>query len=184
MDETDRLAQACGSICVLGVSMGAILAALNDPRVRSLIMLAPVFGLRRGRSLALRALRLVTPYTKKSRRSLANLRQKSLVSYDRYSIDAVMRLLRLARTTRVRLGELTVPTLLAAGRRDRYVPWSMVERLRRSLEPGLAEFLECPSSGHILPHEPDAPRMFEAIRSFLDAHHPATPARHATECGR
>lgn len=174
----DGIASLCADrdgVAVIGVSMGAVLAAeaaIHDPRVRSLVMLAPVFDLPWARAAVLRAMRYVKPYVRKSRESLANHRAKGLFSYDRYPVESLLHLGAIGRSVRRELHRLAVPTLLAAGRLDRYVRWRSIERLRdellRNVEPGFRlEFVACPRSGHVLPHEPDAPTLLATVRSFL-----------------
>ena len=172
--EVDRVAQMCGLVSIVGVSMGAVLgaeAAMADSRVRSLIMLAPVFGLRPSSALFITIMRHVVRFTRKSRRSLDNHCRKGLYSYDRYPLDSLMHLMALGRRTRTRLGKLVTPTLIAVGRHDRYVPPSTVESLRREIGTKRLEVFLCPDSGHVLPHEPDAPRLMKAIRQFIVKHH-------------
>ena len=185
-EEVERLARRCEQVSVLGVSMGAVLAAqaaLDDARVRSVVMLAPVFSVGRWVSLLVPFVRYVMPYRRKSERSLVNHRVKGLWSYDRYSLTSLMHLNVLGRCVRARLSELTVPVLLAGGRRDRYVSRSELELLGRAIGSETVELVECPASGHILPHEPDAEQLFERLHAFLAGHHAATvskvsPQRH------
>ena len=168
--EVDRLARNCRSIGVMGVSMGAVLAAevaLADSRVKSVGMLAPTFSLRWTGSLMLRIMRPVTPFAKKSRSSLRNHRIKGLYSYDRYPLDSLRHLRILGNRILARLGEITIPTLIAGGRRDHYVPWSKVVSLPGAVSAKDVEIIECPSSRHILPHEPDAPDLIRRIHAFL-----------------
>lgn len=176
-DEIERLATRRGGVIVVGVSMGAVLAAegtIRDPRVRGLVMLAPVFGIGGIRGLALPLLKHVKPFVRKSRASVENHRAKGLFSYDRYAVTSLLQLRELGRRVRPALHRVAVPTLLAAGRRDRYVPWRSVERLRSELlanrQTGFRlEFVECPRSGHVLPHEPDSANLLLAIGGFVAA---------------
>ena len=173
-DEVSRLAAGCGSVGVLGVSLGAVLAAqvaLDDSRVASVSMLAPVFRLGRKAAMLIPVLRHFLPYVRKSRRSLENHRAKRLFSYDRYPFSSLAHVHTLGRQTRARLRQLTVPALLAIGRHDRYVSRAEAESLRRALGKNLVSFVECPRSGHVLPHEPDAAVLFEAIGGFLATQH-------------
>ena len=175
--EVGRLAGTCGHVSVVGVSMGAVLAAqaaLDDPRVRSIGMLAPVFSVGRWVSLLAPFVRHVMPYRRKSERSLVNHRAKGLCSYDRYPLTSLVHLNALGRRVRARLGELTVPVLLAGGRRDQYVSWIDIESLARAIGSESLELVDCPASGHILPHEPDAEHLFERLHSFLVGHHSKT----------
>lgn len=174
--EVGRLAECCSELAVVGVSMGAVIGAhlaIVDPRIRSLTMLAPAFSTRRLLAIMLPVLQPFVGYKKKSRRSLDNHRQKGLCSYDRYPLASLMEMRRLARRTSWRLPEIQIPTLIAGGRKDKYVPWSAIEKLRHRIGGDQVEVFDCPESGHVLPHEPDAPKLLEAIRDFLGCAHGA-----------
>lgn len=176
--EVSRLAARCDQVSVVGVSMGAVLAAevgIDHPAVRSVGMLAPVFSVGRWVSVLAPFVRHIVPYRRKSGRSLANHHAKGLCSYDRYPLTSLLHLNALGKRVRARLGGLTVPVLLAGGRRDRYVSWSELESLRHEIGSDSLAFVECPASGHILPHEPDAEHLFERLHIFLAEHHLATP---------
>lgn len=173
-----RLAETCGSISVIGVSLGALLAAeatLSDSRIGSVGLLSPMLGLGRGALPLLRVGRWLRPYLRKKEASLANHRAKGLWSYDRYPLASLIQLELLWRRVRARLGELRVPVLLAAGRRDSYLRWDAVEALRDKIGVDRVELIECADSGHILPHEPDAPMLLKAIHAFLVKHHASIP---------
>lgn len=170
--EIDRLCTPPRLVALVGVSMGALLAlrrAAKDTRVRALAMLAPTLGFRKRRMHVLPLLRLFMKYSKKSRRSLANHRAKGLFSYDRYPLDSLLALKRLSDNVWHLLPQIRVPTLLAIGALDRYVPLSAIRRARAALKTPV-EYIECPRSGHILPHEPDGPELFNAVHTFLRAH--------------
>lgn len=172
--EVDRVAAHSACISLLGISLGAVLAAdraITDRRVKSLTMLAPVFQLRSVSARLVPLVRHFVRYIKKNPQSRANHLARGLFSYDRYPLDSVYHLMRLARDVRSRLHELDVPTLIAGGRRDRYSRWSAVESLRDSIGAPSVELVECENSGHVLPHEPDAPKLFDAIYRFLCEHH-------------
>ena len=113
--EVDRLAIRCPNVSVVGVSMGAVLAAsaaLSDDRLSSVIMLSPVFALSPGKALFVRLLRGIVPYTKKSRRSLDHHRAKKLFSYDRYPLVSLSHLHALGTSVRRRLVELRIPVMV------------------------------------------------------------------------
>ena len=168
--EVDRLNTRCRTVSVVGVSMGAMLAAavaLAGKSVGSIVMLAPVFALSPGKALYVRLLRGIVPYAKKSRRSLENHRAKRLFSYDRYPLVSLHHLHVFGTGIRRRLGELRIPVLVACGRRDPYVDFSSTKSLCASLGPPEAEFVDCPDSGHVLPHEPDAAMLFDRMLRFL-----------------
>ncbi len=168
--EVDRLGNRCRKVSVMGVSMGAVLAAstaLSDDRVSSVVMLSPVFALSPGKALFVRLLRGIVPYAKKRRRSIDNHRAKGLFSYDRYPLISLSHLHALGTDVRRRLGELRIPVMVACGRRDPYVDFSSAKSLCASLGPPEAEFVDCPESGHVLPHEPDAAMLFDRMLRFL-----------------
>lgn len=168
--EVDRLCARCPRVSVVGVSMGALLAAsaaLTDDRIASVVMLAPVFALSPGKALYVRLFRGIVPYARKSRRSIDNHRAKNLFSYDRYPLISLHHLHALGTKVRRRLAELRIPVMVACGRRDPYVDFSDVKSMCASLSPPDAEFVDCPESGHVLPHEPDAAMLFDRMLRFL-----------------
>jgi carboxylesterase len=168
--EVDRLAQTSSSVSVVGVSMGAVLVACHaagDPRIRCVSMLAPVFRLKPAVNALLPLLRLVMTYKKKNRASIRNHREKGLFSYDRYPIAALIELRDLGRRTWARLHQLRIPVLIAAGLQDPYLSWSEMDRIARRIGGDRVELLPCPRSGHILPHEPDAPGLFSAVENLI-----------------
>jgi len=168
--EIDRLSQRCSTIGVLGVSLGAVLAAhaaITDPRVRSVAMLAPVFELPPMKAVFVRAMRHFVPYAKKSRRSLENHRKKGLFSYDRYPLTSLAHLHAFGSRVRRRLSDLQVPTLIAVGHLDRYIDPSSAPSLCHDLGTDDVTIVDCASSGHILPHEPDAPELMRRIGEWL-----------------
>lgn len=172
--EVDRVAMHSKSISLVGISLGAVLAAdraIVDARVKSLVMLAPVFELRSASARLVPLARHFVRYIKKNPQSRANHLARGLFSYDRYPLDSVYHLMRLARRVRSSLHELTVPILIAGGRCDRYTRWSSFESLRESIGSRTVELVECENSGHVLPYEPDAPKLFDAIHRFLCEHH-------------
>ena len=169
-DQIDRVAEHCRSIAIIGVSMGAVLAAragITDPRVESVVMLSPMFNLTGAKRWLIPFVRFVKPYAKKSARSLENHRVKGLYSYDRYPLDSLMQLQKLGAAVHSRLAELTVPMLVAGGRQDPYTSWEATVAVACRPVNAECELVECPSSGHVLPHEPDAPELLEQIHSFL-----------------
>jgi len=168
--ELDALAQRHERLCIAGVSMGGLLAvqaAVRDARVRAVMLLAPMLGLKPIASVSLSILRRLRTYKRKSRRSRANHRKHGLYTYDRYPLKSLIQLRTIASDTQLLLPELRVPTLIAAGRRDPYLSYTLVERLSRTIGSDHAELIECPHSAHILPHEPDAPMLFERMDTFL-----------------
>ena len=168
--ELDRLASVSSPISVLGVSMGAVLAAeaaLRDSRIAALIMLAPIFKLNLARRLGLCLLSPVSPFLKKSKASLRNHQAKGLFSYDRYPIASLRSLQRLGQKTLGQLDRLTVPVLLAGGDRDRYQSWSTIQSLASRIRRSNITLIRCENSGHVLPHEPDAAKLERAICAFL-----------------
>jgi carboxylesterase len=169
--EVTRLAQTCSLISIVGVSMGAVLAAYQaagDPRIRCLSMLAPVFRLKPAVNVLLPFLRLAMPCKKKSRASVRNHRQKGLFSYDRYPIAALIELRDLGRRTWARLHEVRVPVLIAAGLHDPYLSWSEMDHIARRIGGDRVKLIQLPRSAHILPHEPDALELFSAVENLVE----------------
>lgn len=172
--EVEALGRTCRTIAAVGVSMGAVLAAevaMTDDRVESAALLAPVFELKRSSTMLLPVARWFMRYRKKSRQSLENHKNKGLFSYPCYPLDSLIAFSQLARQTKARLQHLTIPVLIAAGHKDRYISRSSVANLHSMIASSRIETVDCPQSGHVLPHEPDAPRLFDALSRFLtDVH--------------
>ncbi|MCH8242471.1 MAG: hypothetical protein IH897_07665, partial [Planctomycetes bacterium] len=100
-----------------------------------------------------------------------NHRANELFSYDRYPLVSLSHLHALGTSVRRRLAELRIPVMVACGRRDPYVDFSSMKALCASLGPPGAEFVDCPDSGHVLPHEPEAAMRFYRILRFLRRAH-------------
>lgn len=172
--EIDRLSQWCESISVMGVSLGGVLAAQaaqRDSRVASVGMLAPVFGFPWRTSMLISIARWFVPYIRKNPVSLENHRRKGICSYGCFPLHALARLEKLGGRVRRRLGTITTPTIIAAGRLDRYVSFDGIRSICVEMGASDVSFIDCRESGHVLPYEPDAPKIFAAIHAFLDKHH-------------
>lgn len=176
--ELDSLAGRHNRLCIAGVSMGGLLAvqaAVRDSRVRAVMLLAPMLGLKPIASVSLSILCRLRSYKRKSRRSRANHRKHGLHTYDCYPLRSLVHLRAMASDTQLLLPELHVPTLIATGRRDPYLSQSFVERMSRAIGTDQLEWIECPQSAHILPHEPDAPMLFKKLDDFLARALPREP---------
>ncbi len=168
--ELERLARKSDQIVVIGVSMGAVLAAhlaATHSCVRSLAMLSPMFFLKPALRACLPWLRFVVPYKVKSRASIDNHIAKGLFSYDRYPTRSLMELQRMANRTFAQLGDIACPVLIAVGKLDRYMTMSTMRKVCARLTASPLEIVTCEQSGHVLPHEPDAEMLFEKIHAHV-----------------
>ncbi len=168
--ECQRLASVSEKVAVVGVSMGAVLAAhiaASEPNVCSLTMLSPMFSLKPVLRACLPWLRFIVPYKMKSRASIDNHIAKGLFSYDRYPTKSLWELQRLADQTLAKLQTIQCPVLLAVGKLDRYMSMSSLQIVRDRLTSTRVETVACEHSGHVLPHEPDAEMLFEKIHAHL-----------------
>ncbi len=171
-NELQRLFSITDHVSVVGVSMGAVLAAhlaATEPKVCSLTMLSPMFFLKPALRACLPWLRFIVPYKMKSRASIDNHIAKRLFSYDCYPTRSLLELQRLANQTLVRMPSIQCPVLLAYGNLDPYITKSSLQRVRRRLTSESIEIVECAHSSHVLPHEPDAEMLFEKIHTHVSS---------------
>ncbi|ALS22508.1 MULTISPECIES: alpha/beta hydrolase [Paenibacillus] len=156
--EADRLARQFGEIEVVGFSMGGLLSAYLANRfpVRRLVLLnaAAIY---------------FSPYL--FIRDLAGrLRCRDLEPMYRIKhtpLPAALQFTKLARYTKLReLPRITVPTLIAQGKRDPIVHPRSAEYIYRKLK-GERELIYFPHSRHLICMEPEAPQLFAAVERFL-----------------
>jgi carboxylesterase len=169
-DGFEELSQSCAAVHLVGVSMGAILAAdlvQDGASVETLTMLAPPFRVKSATSWMVPVMKHFMPYKRKSTASIENHRAKNLFSYDCYPLASLAEMWKLASEVQDRLREIRVPTLLAIGHNDRYVPLNSIFELQEAIGIEHCGLVECPNSGHVLPHEADAKTLLPEIHEFL-----------------
>lgn len=100
--------------------------------------------------------------------------QKAIVQNVRIPLSAIHELLELNQLAMRDLPHVTLPALLMQGRQDTVVAPGSADAIaaRVGSKDKCVRWYE--NSGHALPLEPDAPRMFEDIRQFIHAHLPSS----------
>jgi carboxylesterase len=96
-------------------------------------------------------------------------------AYERLPVRAVGQLRRLFHRTRLGLGAVEAPLLLATSPADRTVPPTDGDLVAARVR-GPVERLSLRRSRHVATLDHDAPELFEASARFLDAHLPAPGA--------
>jgi carboxylesterase len=171
----DELSAHCSQVCVIGLSMGGVLAArlaAEHPRqVHSLCLLAPAFYVQSNFLWLAALLQHIVPAIAKGPQSLAYYQKHQLFAYDSMPVAALAQLHALIATTTPLLAQIHQPTALFMGMRDHTVVANSGQMLWRSLGSIQKKLIHLSQSGHILSVEPDAPYLTQSILRFLEHNH-------------
>jgi len=160
-----------GGICVLAAP-----AAINDPRVKLVRFARYVvpwhypLGLADFNNPAVReelSRRVGSDVNLDDKRA-----QRAIVKGARIPLGAIHELMVLNATVMRELPRVTVPALFVQGRKDRVVALDSADVLAAGSGSREKQVVWLPNSGHVLPHQPDAPLLFERILAFIRAHTP------------
>jgi carboxylesterase len=167
------VAQTCDHVFLVGLSLGAVLAAhvalrrRDDSKLRGLILMAPAFGVRAWRAVGMHLLRPVKKLRDKGRRASDYFLDHRLYTYLHIPLNRAAEVLRLGRQTIERMGNLkNLPTLMFVGDRESTV--SLDKMLNVAKNNPWIRLIHLPRSRHILPVEPDREMLFEATRRFVE----------------
>mgnify|MGYP002641408456 CR=1 FL=1 len=167
----DELSTHCSRICVIGLSMGGVLAAHlaadRPQQVDGLCLLAPAFCVQSRFLWLAGLLKRVVPTIAKGPQSLAYYQKHHLFAYGSMPVAALAQLHSLIETTTPLLPQISQPTALFMGMRDHTVFPSSGQKIWRVLGSAQKKLVHLPQSGHILSVEPDAPYMTQNILRFL-----------------
>lgn len=157
--EADMLTRQFGEIDVVGFSMGGLISAYlaNHFRVRRLVLLnaAAIY---------------LSPYwfIWDMADRLRCRDWEPLLRIKHTPLPAALQFMKLARYTKLReLPLISVPTLIAQGKRDQIVHPRSAEYIYRQLK-GERELIYFPHSRHMICMEQEAPELFAAVGRFLN----------------
>ncbi len=168
-----ELEKYCERICVVGLSMGGLLATLlardYSQRICTTSLLCPAFYPNTRFLFLAPWLHPFLKAIRKSESSKQYIEGHGLFSYPTMPVAALAQLYQLIKTARQALPHVTTPTQIVMGRLDHTVrPQSAIGLFNR-LDCTEKDLVYMPYSGHILTVEPDAPALFAAVRQFINA---------------
>lgn len=182
LDGYHLLAQVCERVCVVGHSMGGLLALLlaSDCAVTCAAALAAPIEFK-GPARQARWLHYVMPFSDQSDRTdfPAALRAEQArrgepvrgrVRYDRWATRGVAQLCELAGVTRGRLAAISAPLLLVYSAADPTVPTSHAAMIAGAVGSAVVERHELQGCGHILPQDSERERVFQLVGDFVGRH--------------
>jgi carboxylesterase len=168
-----EIAGTCDHVFLVGLSLGALLAAnvalrrSGDSKLRGMILMAPAFGVRAWRAIGMHLLRPVRKLRDKGKRASDYFLDHRLYTYLHIPLNRAAEVLRLGRQTIERIGTLkNLPTLMFIGERESTV--SLDKMLSVAKQNPWIRLIRLPRSRHILPVEPDREMLFEATRRFVE----------------
>ncbi|MFQ5418265.1 MAG: alpha/beta hydrolase [Myxococcota bacterium] len=161
-------------VCVLGLSMGALLSLVlaSEHPVAGVVSIAAPLRLRHPIMRLIPVLKVVLPMWKKRggpdiRDDAARARHPG---YDRMPLRSVHELQRLQQRVRAGLSDITAPILVAHGARDRTANPADAEVIHASVSSSERELCVFEESAHVLPVDVDGPRLAEAVCKFVGRH--------------
>ncbi len=167
-----ELEKGVDRLFVGGVSLGGVLASLlaadHPGRIAGLSLLAPSFFLRSRLLFLAPLLAHLRAELPKRPESRAYYERHGLFSYPVRPTRSLVELRKAMRVGYRRLREVTAPTQVIMGRRDRLVDPASGDRILARLASPQKELLFVENSDHILPVEPDAPEVFEQVWRFFE----------------
>lgn len=189
-----RVRESHEQVFLAGLSMGGLIAlhlaaTENHPPLRGVIALAAPSAINDPRTKLVRYARHVVPWFypfKRSDLSKPGVRaevlkrvdgqainlddpnvQREMVRNARIPLDAIHQLIELNNRVMRELPQVSLPTLFVQGRRDRTVAANSADVLAAGVGSRDKQVVWLPNSGHVLPHEPDAPEMFATIAGWM-----------------
>lgn len=170
-EEFQRLRGDYGSVFVVGMSMGGLLALAlaEEERVDGLAVIGTPLALHQPFAWLIPLVKYLLPMSAKSEGSdiqdpAARARHPG---YRVMPLNSVHELQRLQRWVRPQLARITAPILVAHGVHDRAAnPRDAVE-IRDSVSSEIREHLLLAASGHIVPVDFDGPALAQAVAGFF-----------------
>ncbi len=170
-EEFHRLREDCGTVFIVGLSMGGLLALAlaEEEAVDGLVVIGTPLVLRQPFAWLIPLVKHVFPMSPKSRGS--DIRDPAArarhAGYRVMPLNSVHELQRLQRRVRSRLARITAPILVAHGAHDRTAsPCDAIE-IRDSVSSEVCEHLLLAASGHIVPVDFDGDALAQAAAEFL-----------------
>ncbi len=158
-------------IVVCGLSMGGVLSLLFGARfpVAGIVAMSTPYRLPDDPRLKLLPiLQHLIPYLEKGppdHRDPSAFTEH--ISYPKNPTHGILELRELLAEMRAALPHITVPTLVIHSRNDGYVPWPNGQAIYEALGTPQKRLLWVENSGHVVTREPDHPKVFAAIGTFL-----------------
>ncbi|MDB4942784.1 MAG: esterase [Labilithrix sp.] len=176
--ELERAVAEHGEVVVVGFSLGSLvaieLAARRPAGLRGLVLLgnaltlAPVLARPLG-FVARRGWTFPDWYVLKLAPDLRDAAMRSrILAYDRDPLRAAQQVYRAGVLARARLGEVTCPTLVLHGAKDRVCPPSNVELARRGLGARDVRTRIFDRSAHLLAADHDREEVAAAVTAFVE----------------
>lgn len=164
------LKHLCDSICVVGLSMGGLLAirmGIEFAVGKIAVLSAPIY-------IADRNIRLLPPpektigrYVLKKRRSIPALPDKYNVAYRRMPLPCVHDLLELIKNSRRALKNLDKPLLIIQSKNDRTVVANSAEYIYKHCASEEKELFWLEKSGHMVVLDLERELVFRKIAEFI-----------------
>jgi carboxylesterase len=180
LDGYHLLRAMCGSVVIVGHSMGGLLGLLlaTEMETAGVVVLASPILLRSRLMKAARWLKYPLPYTmqadqteltqqiraEQARRGEAVLGR---VRYDRWSTAAVAQLYALANTVDGQLPQVTAPLLLVYSKADPTAAVFQGDHIARHVGSSYVERHVLDSSGHILPQDSEREQVYSWVTAFV-----------------
>lgn len=161
----------CSEICVIGLSMGGLLAMRigRDFPVKKIVsMSAPIFIANERNLRFLPSLeRSVGRYQRKNRRDLPELAKRYNVSYTQMPLVCVHQLLDIIEDTKKILPEITRPILIAQSENDHTVKVESGQYIYDHVQSEEKHLFKMHLSGHLVTLDIEHDKLFVEIENFL-----------------
>jgi carboxylesterase len=170
--EHEALSQECDHVFLVGLSLGAVLcchAALRyskNPKLRGLVLMAPVFGVTRIRRVGI-LLRPLSKFAIKGKRASDYFLDNRLYTYLQLPLSLAAQVIKLGGDAVRGMEKLRhIPVMIFAGDRESTVSLDTILAVARD-NPWI-RLVRLPRSRHILTVEPDKEILFETSIRFME----------------
>jgi carboxylesterase len=177
--EYDDMRDRCGTVALVGLSMGGALAAVTaakSPELPALVLLAPYVSMpTRLRNIASMfwAIDACVPYLsgRGGERSIHDPAERALSrAYGVVTGRLAFELARVVRCARHALPRITTPTLVIQSRHDNRIPEDAAHRAYGMLGAPVREMLWLDACGHVITVDHERERVFQAVEAWLTRH--------------
>jgi carboxylesterase len=177
----DSMRSQCSDVAVVGLSMGGAIALYlaATAQTRAVVALSTPLRLRPVIARLAGAVRRYVPYVPVIARvgpRAADVRQYQ-AGYLRIPLGATGDLAELLERTVELLPQVTVPVLVAQGRRDWAIPAESSETILAGVASEVRRLVWLPRSGHVVTLDVDRAGLFSEVRRFLADVFPSAAAR-------
>lgn len=168
-----RLQNNCDSVVVVGLSAGALLAAMlagEHKEIKALCMLAPAIRLRSRLLFCTKWISPFVPTLPKSQRQQEFYNRYGLFSYPVIPTRALTELRRLITATEGVFEKITIPTQIIVGGQDDRIHPQSAEIAFRTIPAYKKTLLHLPKGGHVITVGLYAEQLSAAVNQFVDRH--------------